>query len=108
MTPKNARKVLLLLRMWHNKTDPDFRSRIKDGFVGLRTTTPIVSVCFMQPLGGSIDRRGQPAWSRADHNHVAQGALFDSGVQSEAGSRFGIGRITQGDRAATDQDRNVR
>jgi len=61
----------------------------------------------MQPLGGSIERRGQPAWSRADHNHVAQVALFDSGVQSKAGSRFGIGRIAQGDRSATDQDRNV-
>jgi hypothetical protein len=47
MTPKNARKVQPLLRARRNKTDPDFRSRTKDGFVGLRTTTPIVSVCFL-------------------------------------------------------------
>ena len=66
--------------------DPGTRSRLPTRCVLLEDED-------MQPLGGSIERRGQPAWSRADHNHVAQVALFDSGVQSKAGSRFGIGRI---------------
>ena len=61
----------------------------------------------IQALRCSINRRRQPAGSRADDNQVAHLALIDFFVEPEAGSRFGIGGIAQGLLAAADQDRNV-
>src|SRR5580700_639923 len=94
-----------LTRNSHGETkivlDPGTRSGLSSRCIFLKDEN-FKSSC------GSIDSRREPAWSGADYNHVAHVGRIDSGVQSEAGSHFGIAWIAQGDCAATNQDRNVR
>src|SRR5580704_15167604 len=94
-----------LTRNSHGETkivlDPGTRSGLSSRCIFLKDEN-FKSSC------GSIDSRREPAWAGADHHHVAHVGLIDSGVQSEAGSHFGIAWIAQGDCAATNQDRNVR
>src|ERR1700733_9479464 len=88
-----------LPRNSHGKTEivlnPGTRS-------GLSTRSVLLQNEDLQTLGRSIDSRGQPTWSGADYNHVVHIGLIDSGVQSQAGCRFGITWIAQGNRTATD------
>ncbi len=62
----------------------------------------------IQSLRSAVYRRGQPAWSRADHDQVIHGDLRDARVKSEARGRFGIAGIPQHDVTAADQHRYVR
>src|SRR5258708_40311689 len=74
---------------------------------GLPTRCMALHDQHVQTLGGSIDRGGQPAWSRADHDQVVHRSVIDSRIQPKACGRLRVAGISKHEIAAADQDGNV-